>query len=78
MASAASDGGVEIVEFVWPIPDKGLNKCIHRIQAPTLVVWGRHDRLIPPVYAEEFVGRIRGARVEMIEEAGHVLTMATT
>jgi pimeloyl-ACP methyl ester carboxylesterase len=62
-------------KFVWPIPDKGLKKRIHRIQAPTLVVWGKQDRLIPPVYAEEFAGRIRGARVEMIEEAGHVLTL---
>src|SRR5271166_4934300 len=27
-------------KFIWPIPDKGLKKRIHRIQAPTLVLWG--------------------------------------
>src|SRR5206468_628557 len=60
-------------KFVWPIPDKGLHKRIHRIQAPTLVVWGKQDRLVPPPYAQEFAQRIPGSRVEMIDHAGHVL-----
>lgn len=59
-------------KFVWPIPDKGLKKRIHRIQAPTLVVWGKQDGLIPPVYAQEFADRIANARVELIDNAGHV------
>jgi pimeloyl-ACP methyl ester carboxylesterase len=58
-------------KFLWPIPDKGLKKRIHRVQAPTLVVWGKEDRIVPLVYAEEFARRISGARVETIEEAGH-------
>jgi pimeloyl-ACP methyl ester carboxylesterase len=60
-------------KFVWPIPDKGLKKRIHRIQAPTLVVWGQQDRLVPSSYAHEFASRIPGARVEMIDRAGHLL-----
>jgi pimeloyl-ACP methyl ester carboxylesterase len=62
-------------KFVWPIPDKGLKKRIHRIKAPSLVVWGKQDRLVPAVYAEEFASRIPGSRVEMLEETGHVLTL---
>src|SRR6516165_1137146 len=27
-------------KFIWPIPDKGLKKRIHRVSAPTLIVWG--------------------------------------
>lgn len=61
-------------KFVWPIPDKGLKKRIHRIQAPTLLVWGKQDRLVPPVYAQEFAGRIPGARVELIDQSGHLPT----
>ena len=61
-------------KFVWPIPDKGLKKRIHRIQAPTLVLWGKQDRLVPPAYAQEFASRIPGARVEMLDQAGHLLT----
>jgi pimeloyl-ACP methyl ester carboxylesterase len=59
-------------KFVWPIPDKGLKKRIHRITAETLIIWGRHDKLISSVYAQEFADRIAGARVEIIESAGHV------
>ena len=58
-------------KFIWPIPDKGLKKRIHRVAAPTLLVWGKEDRLVPPVYADEFSRRIAGARVQSVEAAGH-------
>jgi pimeloyl-ACP methyl ester carboxylesterase len=59
-------------KFVWPIADRGLSRRIHRIAAPTLIVWGDVDRIIAPVYAEEFARRIAGARIEVIEHAGHL------
>jgi pimeloyl-ACP methyl ester carboxylesterase len=59
-------------KFVWPIPDKGLRKRLHRITAPALIVWGKEDALISAVYAQEFADRIANARVEIIEGAGHV------
>jgi len=59
-------------KFIWPIPDKGLKKRIHRIKSPTLIVWGTHDKLVPPVYAQEFADRIAGSRVEMFDQAAHV------
>ncbi|HKM71325.1 MAG TPA: alpha/beta fold hydrolase [Stellaceae bacterium] len=59
-------------KFVWPIPDKGLKKRIHRIAAPTLIIWGNADQLIAPAYAQEFAQRIAGARVELIDRAGHM------
>jgi pimeloyl-ACP methyl ester carboxylesterase len=58
-------------KFIWPIPDKGLKKRIHRVKVPTLLIWGKEDRLVPPVYAEEFVRRIAGARVQTVDDAGH-------
>jgi pimeloyl-ACP methyl ester carboxylesterase len=59
-------------KFVWPIPDKGLAKRLHRIEIPTLVVWGKQDRLVPVAYAEEFGQRIAGSRVEVIDNCGHI------
>lgn len=59
-------------KFVWPIADRGLKLRIHRVAAPTLVVWGKADRIVAPVYADEFAKRIRGARIEFIERAGHL------
>jgi pimeloyl-ACP methyl ester carboxylesterase len=58
-------------KFIWPIPDKGLKKRIHRVSAPTLVVWGADDRLVPSVYADEFSKRLASARVHIITGAGH-------
>jgi pimeloyl-ACP methyl ester carboxylesterase len=58
-------------KFIWPIPDKGLKKRIHRIAAPTLLLWGEHDRLVPRAYAKEFAGRIADTRLEVVAGAGH-------
>ena len=58
-------------KFIWPIPDKGLKKRIHRVKAPTLLVWGAEDRIAPPVYAEEFARHITGAKIESVKAAGH-------
>ena len=54
------------------MPDRGLARRLHRITAPTLVIWGAQDGLVPAVYAEEFGKRIAGARVEVLEGCGHV------
>ena len=53
------------------IPDKGLKKRIHRVSAPTLIVWGADDRLVPSVYANEFSKRHADGRVHIITSAGH-------
>lgn len=59
-------------KFVWPVPDRGLKNRIHRIAAPTLLVWGDSDRIIAPAYAEEFAKGVHGARVNLIAKAGHL------
>jgi len=60
-------------KFAWPIADHGLGRRLHRIQVPTLVVWGRQDALVPVSYAREFGSRIAGSQVEVIDDCGHVL-----
>lgn len=59
-------------KFVWPVPDRGLARRVHRITAPTLIIWGERDALTPPVYAAEFGRRIKDARVEILRGCGHV------
>ncbi len=59
-------------KFVWPIPDRGFRQRAHRVAAPTLIIWGAADRIIAPDYAKEFAARIAGARVALIEQAGHL------
>lgn len=59
-------------KFLWPFPDQGLGKRLHRVEVPTLVIWGKQDKLVPAVYADEFRTRIKGARVEIIDQCGHI------
>jgi pimeloyl-ACP methyl ester carboxylesterase len=59
-------------KFVWPIPDKGLKKRIHRIKAKALIVWGEDDALVSSIYAKEFAAGIANSRVEIIKDCGHV------
>ncbi|HXW84530.1 MAG TPA: alpha/beta hydrolase, partial [Candidatus Binataceae bacterium] len=59
-------------KYMWPLPDKGLRKRMHRIKAPTLIVWGADDKLVPTVYAEDFKRGIPNAKVEMVKGVGHM------
>ncbi|MGH2759646.1 MAG: alpha/beta fold hydrolase, partial [Actinomycetota bacterium] len=44
---------------------------VGRITAPTLVVVGDEDVLVPPRYSVELADLIPGARLQMIPQAGH-------
>jgi len=59
-------------KFVWPIPDRGLKNRMHRIGAPSLVIWGKEDGIAAAAYAEEFARRLPKARAELVARAGHL------
>ncbi|MGH7842292.1 MAG: alpha/beta fold hydrolase [Candidatus Binataceae bacterium] len=59
-------------KFLWPIPDRGLKRRAWRIAAPTLIIMGESDRLIPPIYADEFTSRIENSRAVTMKAAGHM------
>ena len=42
------------------------------IHKPTLIVWGREDKLIPLNFAERFHKEITGSRLEVIDDCGHM------
>ncbi|MFR9804758.1 alpha/beta fold hydrolase [Pseudonocardia sp. RS010] len=67
-----------ILHFIWPLPDKGLVRRIHRVSAPTLLVWGEQDRLVDPAYAEEFTSRLRDSRLALVPDAGHLPQLEQT
>jgi pimeloyl-ACP methyl ester carboxylesterase len=46
---------------------------LHAIDAPTVVIHGREDKLVPPRAGEDVAGAINGARLELIEGMGHDL-----
>jgi pimeloyl-ACP methyl ester carboxylesterase len=82
----APPAGADLIEFqvqqvraleaaarlLWPFGDRGLGKRLHRIGAPTLLVWGGEDRIVPASYAKRFASGIAGrTRIRSIPGAGH-------
>ena len=65
-------------KFIWPIPDKGLKKRIHRIKAPTLILWGEPDKLTPPAYGPLFQSKIANSKLVTLPTVGHMLPVETT
>jgi 3-oxoadipate enol-lactonase len=45
---------------------------LKRIKAPTLIVHGREDRMVPVANAEILAERIPGSRLRILEESGHL------
>jgi pimeloyl-ACP methyl ester carboxylesterase len=58
-------------KFLWPIPDKGLQRRMHRINAPALLIWGDQDSLNPMVYAHHWQKLIPGSKLVTIAGTAH-------
>ena len=52
--------------------DPKLAGRLHRVRAPTLVVWGEQDTFLVPEDAERWIELIAGARLETIGGCGHL------
>ena len=53
----------------------GLHNCyrpLKRVEAPTLVVHGRHDRVVPVANAEILADRIPRAELRILRDSGHL------
>ncbi|HET8997377.1 MAG TPA: alpha/beta fold hydrolase [Acetobacteraceae bacterium] len=57
----------------WPLGNTKLEKRLRLIQAPTLLLWGEQDRIMPRGYAERFAKGIAGkTETQVIAGAGHL------
>jgi pimeloyl-ACP methyl ester carboxylesterase len=53
--------------------DPKLIHRLHRITAPTLIIGGERDRIVPVAHVEAFHQRIRGSQLTVVPGAGHAL-----
>ena len=61
----------------WPLGNTRLEKRLGLISAPTLILWGDRDGILPPSYAGRFARGINKGingptRVETVANAGHL------
>jgi pimeloyl-ACP methyl ester carboxylesterase len=57
----------------WPLGNTKLEKRLPLITAPTLLLWGEQDRIVPRSYADKFAAAITGrTKFQLIPGAGHL------
>lgn len=52
--------------------DDVIDDKVKTIKAPTLVIWGRDDKLTPPAMADAFAQDISGAQKIIFDQCGHM------
>jgi pimeloyl-ACP methyl ester carboxylesterase len=52
--------------------DDVLDNRLQAINRPTLVLWGRDDKLIPLTFGERFHQEIAGSQLQIIDNCGHM------
>jgi pimeloyl-ACP methyl ester carboxylesterase len=57
----------------WPLGNTRLEKRLRLIKAPTLLLWGEQDKIMPRAYAQTFANGIAGpTTTRIIAGAGHL------
>ena len=62
---------VRVVQFARAAKRHNVEAELHRIAVPTLLVWGKDDRITPPEVAERFHALIPGAELVFVTNCGH-------
>ncbi|MEI2765558.1 MAG: alpha/beta hydrolase [Dermatophilaceae bacterium] len=52
-----------------------LGDKLHKIKAPTLLIWGKQDSVTPPFVGEKFHELISGSQLFFLDECGHAPMM---
>ncbi|MGH7034615.1 MAG: alpha/beta fold hydrolase, partial [Stellaceae bacterium] len=63
---------VEKLAWAHRFHDPLLQRWLHRIRIPTLILWGENDRIFPPAYGESWAKAIAGARLVVLPRCGHL------
>ena len=61
------------IRYCWKpyMHDAVLPFLLPRVQAPTLIVWGKEDRIIPLECGERYRQNLGNARLEVVDRCGH-------
>jgi pimeloyl-ACP methyl ester carboxylesterase len=63
-----------VAKLAWQprFHDPQMQRWLHRIRIPTLILWGENDRLFPPDYARAWQEAIAGSRLVVMPRCGHL------
>lgn len=63
---------VQTARQIMPRDTKSLTDAYSGIEVPTLILWGRHDRIVPLGVGRRLNRAIPNSRLEIIEACGHL------
>ena len=72
ISDALRAGPLTILRATQDLLTKDIRDCLKDVTTPTLIVWGEHDSLVPPVFGTILQQEIKGARLLVLKRAGHV------
>ena len=63
-----------LARLLWEKPwDPKFKRYLHRIKAPTLIIWGDEDRIVPLQQSELWKQALPNAKVQVFKGAGHLV-----
>jgi pimeloyl-ACP methyl ester carboxylesterase len=60
------------ISSVLGIKNSKIDESLEKIMVPTLLVWGKEDRVIPIEHAKQFVSSIRNCKFLELNDCGHL------
>jgi pimeloyl-ACP methyl ester carboxylesterase len=69
---AAPNAKFAFLSSVLSVKNSQIHEDLHKIKIPTLLVWGKEDKMIPIEYAQEFLGSIRNCKFLELKGVGHL------
>jgi pimeloyl-ACP methyl ester carboxylesterase len=64
--------GESFVEALTELAGYDFLHRLEEVEVPTLIVWGRQDRVVPPRDALEYEQRLSNAELVVFDHCGHV------
>jgi len=63
-----------VARLLWEKPfDQKFKRHLHRINAPTLIIWGDEDKIVPHQQAALWQRELPSAKVQIFKGAGHIV-----
>jgi len=66
---------IKIIALAKSAIRQNLAEELHKIQQPTLLIWGKNDIVTPPFVAEEFKKLIPNSQLHFLDKCGHAPMM---
>ncbi len=66
---------IRVVKTAKSAVRHNLGDKLHQITAPTLLIWGKQDKVTPPIVGERFNELIKHSELHWVDECGHAPMM---